>query len=109
MDIKYSFADNEESRRLIEYERYFQLLKKLSLLEVVPDEVKIFREKSREINVREIYAFLKLYSEKYDLEFNLDKRFNDINKLIEKHEFDINGNKINLSATIGYSFTKDTG
>ena len=29
-----------------------------------------------------------------------------INKLIEKHEFDINGNKINLSATIGYSFTK---
>ena len=84
LDIKYSFADNEESRRLIEYERYFQLLKKLSLLEVVPDEVKIFREKSREINVREIYAFLKLYSEKYDLEFNLDKRFNDINKLIEK-------------------------
>ncbi len=30
-----------------------------------------------------------------------------INKLIEKHEFDINGNKINLSATIGYSFTKE--
>lgn len=30
-----------------------------------------------------------------------------INRLIERHEFDINGNKINLSATIGYSFTKD--
>lgn len=30
-----------------------------------------------------------------------------LNKLIEKHEFDINGNKINLSATIGYSFTKE--
>jgi PAS domain S-box-containing protein/diguanylate cyclase (GGDEF)-like protein len=31
----------------------------------------------------------------------------ELNNLIEKHEFDINGTKVNLSATIGYSFTQE--